>query len=502
MSKKLLSKVISIVLALTVCSTLFFGCVVSAADYQGTYNIIGAGYDPGTDTDYLTAEVTFQSANPFTAGRFTVESDELVLCDANIVTAVLSNGTATIPDCYYNVQKGKVLFEGFKEDATNSLTSYSSITFTLKFHLVEGEVAEELAGSSYPFTVEADFTDTAMKTYEFSLGAEKQIHIHDYEDAQTVGDVTTSTCSVCGDTKSVIADGAVDDATGTIDVEVGANVTFTNDGGLELNINANKAAVQTGGKAYFVSTSGMVAELDVVKGDFIQTPIAYAGGVSTIDVVVAGNVVVADASGNLTAKKAISYSIKQWCDDVINGEHATEDKDYCAALLNYSQATRVFSKMDAPVINGSATQYGELSYTPLTAETKAKISGTDANWKASSVNVKIGFQPIIRFKFKFEDAAHTSIKFAINGTAFVKEINAGNFDKDGDYYYYELTGIPAKHMRRDITVSATVNNDLSAKTVTYGLERYANSKMTGDDADAAKVCETMMIYSEKLDAKF
>ncbi len=514
MSKKSFAKIISTVLVFVLCVGVCFVGSVSAQNKTAAYTIQGDAYFE--ETGYATAKVTFTSADAFIAGRFTVNSDSaLDFYDASVVSAV-QNGTVVYPKVYSNINNNKVLFQGFGDSNAQDMAGFTSITLLLKF--VPNGIE---AGKEYNVSLsEVEITDEqSVAIYGATGTVASKIHIHNFAEA-------SNKCTFCGyENIDVEFDPNGTYAENDLVGAAGANattVTFANDGSIDLNLWVAKskvaAATPNGERVFFVyvDADGNVDYI-VSKGtDTVNNTesylfnYTYSKGVKAIADGISGNFIVVDSSNKIVScSDTITASVKDYCYSVLKGNYTDLEKDYCEALLNYAAAAQIFTDYKADDLanaqleaNGFVAGYPVATDLPQT--TVAEIKNADgANWSVPMVNVSLDIKPTIRFAFSFEDGVNYKDAVITFESASVKKTISGDklvvFRYDSSIYYrYDLSEIPAKALREDITI--TVQG--SDKQVIYGIPRYVKARNKNGTQDAKDVCNAMLNYSDALKAAF
>ena len=514
MSKKPFAKIVSVILVCVLCAAMFFSGAVIAQDKTAAYVIAGNAYSQGDE--YATATVTITSVDEFIAGRFAVVADSpLEFYDASVVSAV-QNDTAVYPKIYSNISNNKVLFQGFGDSSSDDMSGFTSLTVLLKF--VPNGIE---SGKEYNVTLsDVEITDAESVAIFGATGSvTSKIHIHIFTEG-------SNECSVCGQEKITVEfdpNGTYDsnDLVGTSG-ENATTVSFGTDGSINLNFWVAKskadAAVPAGGNLCFVY-SDENGNVDYILSTGSQEvggvesylfAYTYSKGVKTIVDGISGNFIVVDSANNIVScSDTVTASIRDYCYAVLNGNYTDLEKDYSEELLNYAAAAQIFSDYKADdLANAALAENGFVAGYPvatdLPATTAAEIKNADgANWSVPMVNVSLDIKPTVRFAFAFEDGVNyedvtvtfesESVKKTISGDKLIPFRYESNI-----YYRYDLSEIPAKALREDITVTV----EGSDKQVIYSIPRYVKSKNDNGTQAVKDVCNAMLNYSDALKAAF
>ena len=520
MSKKLLNKVISAILVLAVCSTAFLGCVVSAETYEGTYTIVG---QHGAEvSDDIRAVLTIKSSVAFVAGIFTVTADEPLDFNNINTTAIsgkdASGNTVTSPQVYFNAEKNKILFQGWK-DSELALVEYSEISIELVFKPTENK--KIVAGTKYAINVtDVDVTDKSENTYNMTLeGDAGSVHGHTYKKKSMVGDVTTYECTVdgCDAEKAEITSSKVLDSAATKAALDGVNkmsVTFTADGELVLNFLINPALAEDGNTIYLAKVEGDKITLNSYAGKiegFDAYQNVYVGGAKTIGDAIEAVFVEVDSEYNVNYKgSTISQSIYDYCKTVIDENTNEAAVKYCRGLLSYGKEAASNFDYDAPTLEAIAnTDTVKYIYTDedlteenlkLTSDLVNTTNYENNGWSFASVNVRAITKPVLRLAFKIKPEALATLELTINYNGVKKEFKANTFASAGnDKYYIDIDDIPTKKMREAVTVTNTTDGTTDTSSCAYSVETYAFAK---SGTTVGKLCKTLIAYSDALAAAF
>ena len=517
MSKKLLNKVISAILVLAVCSTAFLGCVVGAETYEGTYTIVG---QHGAEvSDDIRAVLTIKSSVAFVAGIFTVTADEPLDFNNINTTAIsgkdASGNTVTSPQVYFNAEKNKILFQGWK-DSELALVEYSEISIELVFKPTENK--KIVAGTKYAINVtDVDVTDKSENTYNITLeGDAGSVHVHTYKKKSMVGDVTTYECTVdgCDAEKAEITSSKVLDSAATKAALDGVNkmsVTFTADGELVLNFLINPALAEDGNTIYLAKVEGDKITLNSYAGKiegFDAYQNVYVGGAKTIGDAIEAVFVEVDSEYNVKYKGlTISQSIYDYCKTVIDENTNEAAVKYCRGLLSYGKEAASNFDYDAPTLAAiTDTKYiysvDEMATLDLASDLANTTNYENNGWSFASVNVRAITKPVLRLAFKIKPEALATLELTINYNGVNKEFKANTFASAGnDKYYIDIDDIPTKKMREAVTVTNTTDGTTDTSSCAYSVETYALN-MANKNHDSAKLCRLLIAYSDALAAAF
>ena len=512
MSKKSFAKIISTILVFVLCVGVCFVGTVAAQNKTAKYTIAGDTYFNGAQ--FATAKVTFTSEDAFIAGRFTVNSDSaLDFYDASVVSAV-QNGTVVYPKVYSNINNNKVLFQGFSDSDTQDMSGFTSITLLLKF--VPNGIQ---TGKEYNVSLSnVEITDEeSVAIYGATGTVESKIHIHTFADNK---------CTFCGYENIDVeydpnGDYTKNDLVGNAGENV-TTVTFATDGSIDLNLwvakNKIDSVTSNGERIFFVyvDVDGNVDYIltkgtDIVNGtESYLFNYTYSKGVKAIADGISGNFIVVDSSNKIVScSDTITASVKDYCYYVLKGDYTDLEKDYCEALLNYAAAAQIFTDYKADDLanaqleaNGFVAGYPVATDLPQTTTAEIK-NGEGANWSVPMVNVSLDIKPTIRFAFSFEDGVNYKNAVITFESASVKKTISGDkliaFRYDSSIYYrYDLSEIPAKALREDITITV----EGSDKQVIYGIPRYVKARNKNGAQNAKDVCNAMLNYSDALKAAF
>ncbi|MBR4910166.1 MAG: hypothetical protein IKZ47_02435 [Clostridia bacterium] len=493
MSKKTISKVIAIVCVMALCLTAVFTGAVFADTHTATATVTGAAYYQGDKASYVSAEVTFTSADAFTAGSFTFSATGLTLIDCSTATEGFH--------IYVNPANSKVLFAGFSESATPDIVSATSLTLVAKFTINDGALANKAAGTAWTVTAGSiTITNTVEESYTCS-NASGTIHVHDFNgDTTTTGNVTTHACSVagCSEVETEISD------TGSLTTNALADtkkavLSFTNDGDTVLNALVPKSAVDAYQTVYFTysyqtnddlgnnvtetATSTKSGVMNDGGTDYYVFPCGRNGGVGRMGRPITGNFIAVAAGGATTISDKWEYSVKQYLEALISDGTAAE-KNYAKSLWNFGKYTAEFA--------GLADSFGDaktgVADWTLPTSKAAVATGSDDTWTLSKVSVTTGYKPKMNLRFDTTGLNATVKVYDSGELVYSKEVAL-----TGDTL--TVSDIPTKYLTGDIEIG--VKN--SAKTISYSFGKYAKARSTKSDA---AVFQWMMNYAYYLNQAF
>lgn len=510
MTKKTFSKVVAAVVVACMCLTAIFTASVSADTRLVTCTVVGGTYNQLAEGEYVTYEVTFESDNPFTAGTFSVD------CPSNLtfVSCSYAQGAqGNDPQVYVNVSGKKVLFAGFKEDNSNTINEFGSLTFLLKFKRTD-------AATQWTVSVNnISITNAEEETYNLSgssVTSDVVAHIHSFGAGTTENGVTKYTCSVCSEVKIEVASNATVTPNTLANGEKSANITFAKDGDVVLNALLPAGSYPASGTVYFAysysdgvndapATATVAGEEVTIGGvDYYAFPCGRNAGIGRMARDIRGNFVVMDGGTVLSKSSEWKYSVKQCLEKLIaDGDAAT--KDYAKALWNYGKYTTNMLHSTNTAFYGaeddafSGAEKGEFSTAlawptipNLDNQGKSKYTGTDTSWYVSKISVTTGYTPKINFTLSQNVSSVTFKLYSdVNKTALVysKEIDVNNTNT------FTITDIPAKYLKGEFEVSIP-NSD---RVFNYSIVRYANARASKDDGNIYK---WMVKYSQYLSTAF
>lgn len=502
MSKKTISKAIAVICVMALCLTALFTGAVSAENRTATCTVTGYKYDVGAKDSYVTAEVKFDSATAFTAGSFTATATGLTFNDCSVAQS--TGGDA--PEVYLNVSNKKILFAGFSESATNDIKSYTSLTLVLTFTVSNYQSVEKApAGTSWTVNVsDIDITNTAEETYT-TANASGTIHVHNFASPSTANNVTTTTCSICGETHAEVAD-----TTGLTGNDLAAtkkaNVSFTATGDTVLNALVAKSVIDAGAydDVYFIyqykgddaepikGTAVNSGTVNVSGTDYYVFPLYGDAGIGRISRNYSGNFVTVKGS-TVTVSDLWEYSILEYAKALISGGSAAE-QNYAKALFNYGYYTTEALGYDTAAYTGAPLTLADAA---LPASKSAVATGTDANWNIAGISVTTGFKPKMNIRFNAATVSNMStvtIKVtAADKLVYWKEVATTSLTGTGSDTYI-LSDIPTKYLNGDIVIGAKSGDTESAKTVTYSYGKYAKARQGKADANVFQALVNWAYY--------
>lgn len=512
MTKKTFSKIIAAVLVVSLCFTAVFTGAVSAAENL-TCTVVGSEYDHGATDSYVTAKVTFASTTAFTAGAFTASADGLSLADCEVAAKEGENN----PNIYLNVSANKILFAGFEENAVDELRSYTSLTLLLKFTINtnDGKLEKVAKGKTWTVNVSGvSVTSTDEKTYE-SPSATGTIHVHNYTNGTTSGNIKTTTCSFCGEThKEIVSTSNLSTNDLAASNQTGAMVYFDEEGNTVFNALVLASAVDDYENVYFVysyktddaeiTETAEKLEKKVTKDakQYYAFPLTKNIGIGRMGRPVSGNfIAVAKSNGTQTISGEWSYSIKDYAENIISGAYSDEQKNFAKSLWNYGKYTAEYLNLK------DATEYfSGAAKTDITdwsgSATAPTTTGADGKWKLKAAQVTTGYKPTL--KLSFTNSAGDAVPTGISSITikvekagkllYHKTIALDVMETENSRKIYYLSDIPTKYLAEDITITANG----STQVTTYGFGRYAWSRLNKSGVSQAEknIIQAMMNYSQ------
>lgn len=502
MTKKVFTKAIAVAVIAAMCMVAVFTGAVSATARTATCTVTGYKYDVGAKDSYVVAEVEFESGTAFTAGSFSVAATGLTFVDCSVAQS--TGGDA--PEIYLNVSNSKVLFAGFTESATNDIKSYTSLTLVLKFTVNNYQSVEKApAGTSWTVNITGiDITNTAEESYT-TANANGSIHVHNFTGATTANNITTTTCSICGETHAEVADTTGLTTNALADVKK-ANVSFTATGDTVLNALVAKTTLDAGAydNVYFIysykgdsaepitGTSESAGTVTLSGTDYYVFPCYGDAGIGRISRSYSGNFVAVKGS-TVTMSADWEYSILQYA-MALKSEGTAAEQNYAKALINYGYYTAGILNMDTTAYTSAPET---LAQQGVAGSKTAGTTGTDGNWNISGISVTTGFKPKMNIKFNAATLANedtVTIQVTANDKiVYFKEVAVSALT-GADSNVYILSDIPTKYLTGDIVIGAKASGTASAKTVTYSYGRYAKAREGKADANVFKALMNWAYY--------
>lgn len=503
MTKKTFSKVIAMVCVAALLLGAVFTGAVSAE--SATCTVTGYKYSQGAVDAYVTYEVTFASSTAFTAGSFTITpATDLSFVDC---TAKVSSQSGYVPKVYLNVNNNKVLFAGFEENNSNSITEFTSLTLVLMF-TPDTAIADSAAGKSWSITVGSiSITNAAEATFSCD-NASGTAHVHNFG-AWSGSGVETRTCSTCSAVDKRVQTGATLGSNSLVSAGNNrATLQFTAEGDTVLCALVAKNTVDSlGGTTYFsykykddtadlkYATTTKRDETVTMSGIIYYVfPCGRNGGIGRMSRNITGNFINVNG-GTTTISAEWSYSIMSYLTTLINGND-TKSQNYAKALWNYGYYTTQRLKatqpgfFDAELAAYNSTTYDDITGWDLPASKTASSSGATNGWTISGIKVKTGFNPKMMFKFSATGTATIQAYSTAGDLVYKKTITVTDTTD-----FVTISDIPTKYLTGDIKVSMSSND----RVITYSFGRYAKAKAGTDDAN---VFLWLMRYSYYLGVKF
>ncbi|MBQ8741385.1 MAG: hypothetical protein IJY79_07560 [Clostridia bacterium] len=201
MSKKLHSKLLSVVLVIAICCATLCGSIIGAnaamADYNGTYTIT-VGDDKNAvpfGANKVTATVTFELPAGFASGEFTIDTPTQFysgVSDLKIVDGTVKpiyNGVEfsadNFEDCY--LTDGVVSFADYDGYLYTSLTfeyTYNMVSFVTYGASYSYNGTSDYKGTRYPVSITVDGStfgvDTDYVNASFSVSDTSDEHFHSH----------------------------------------------------------------------------------------------------------------------------------------------------------------------------------------------------------------------------------------------------------------------------------------------------------------------------------
>lgn len=180
-------------------------------------------------------------------------------------------------------------------------------------------------------------------------------------------------------------------------------------------------------------------------------------------------------SGNNTLSKEYTYSVKEYADNLLDGDYTSEEKNLVNAMLSYGNyAKAYFSKNNLT----ASTELNNVT-TDILSGYAGKTSGTLSDGvKYYGSSLLLESDTKLRHYFKVAD-----------GT----DVSGYNFSGNkGNYYYIDIADIPS-HM-----LDQTKNVTIGDYTISYSPLSYAYAVMNSENSDEnlRNVVKALYLYNQ------
>ena len=207
-------------------------------------------------------------------------------------------------------------------------------------------------------------------------------------------------------------------------------------------------------------------------------------------------------NGEVVKSKTVGYSIKEYCDAVLEnytGAAYAELRTMLVDLLNYGAASQVFSGYNADtLVNASLSDALKAEGSQQLPELEnvltggyEKIDNPTVSW--TGVGLLLNDSITMRFKIDAADVEGMSLK--VSGGGYNWTIDSGKFIATNGGYYVYFNGFNAYQVREHIYVTVYKNGEPVSNTLRYSVESYAQSQQNNTaQPQLAALVDAMMKY--------
>ena len=201
------------------------------------------------------------------------------------------------------------------------------------------------------------------------------------------------------------------------------------------------------------------------------------------------DIVIKDAQGG-EIRNYENYSVAEYCDQLAQGNYSTNIKNLAKSVLDYGKAAANFFGYNASAFTNQADNFN--SFTFDTTGFTAIANGIDVQ-KVRYVATSV---PSLRFEVDMTEAE------AERYTVETDKGYAAKFVKVEDKVILQVTGIPASKLGETITVSVKDAHQDEIATIQYTPIIYAYNAAKTNNAELARLGETIGQYSAAANAVF
>ena len=209
------------------------------------------------------------------------------------------------------------------------------------------------------------------------------------------------------------------------------------------------------------------------------------------------NATVCVVKGGITSEsEPLSFSVKDYCYAVLEGDYEQNVKTVAKDILNYGAAAQTYKNYNTDALVNSALtdeqkQIAKYELTNVTDTDFAVCENASAVWSGAGLYLESSIN--IRLSFKAENADGLSVKVTDkdgNVLATVTDIHKGLYGK----YYFYFDGLDASMLGDELYFTVMSGEDAVSNTLCYSAESYAAQMADTENAALATLLDSIVAY--------
>lgn len=327
----------------------------------------------------------------------------------------------------------------------------------------------------------------------------------------------TATCSVCGETNTVVDEGSQlkkEPDLSTFNIKT---VSLTLQSSIKMNFKVLKSALAEYENPYMVFKCEGLGDMTVTEyteqGDYFVFSFPGISPKMMNNIVTAQLYATYKENGQLYSSETKSISVKEYAYKMldayasINTTQAKKLKTLIVDLLNYGAKAQIYTNYKTgSLVNEDLTEAQKAwgtSTTPeltnITDKEYKTISNPTAEWNAAGLVLNDSVK--IRAKFTVENIENITVTFTCAGTTYTYSKDDFTKNSDGSYYVY-CNEIKANQMSKEILITVYDNGVQCSNTMRFSVESYAKAIQDSAYAGTAldDLTQAMMRYGKSAEA--
>ena len=207
----------------------------------------------------------------------------------------------------------------------------------------------------------------------------------------------------------------------------------------------------------------------------------------------------ASMNGTEIRSTPVTYSISQYCRDLLGVTENRRLKTLLVDMLNYGAATQTYTGRGTDnLANKDLTDgqrgLGTQAEPALTAVTNTKyreVQSPEARWKAASLSLNDSIT--MQFKFSLDDMTGVTVVVE-DENGVIDTVPADKISEIGGLRVVRLNGYTATQMRDPVYLTVCRDGLPISNTFAYSIESYAYAKKNDADENLAALVIAMMKY--------